>query len=45
MILAKIRPSATIYATARVDGAEFMTCEAHFSGLPGGMTMIQKVAA
>ncbi len=34
---------AAIYATARDDGADLLTCDVHFAGLPG-VTVIQKIA-
>jgi predicted nucleic acid-binding protein len=33
---------AIILATARAHGAELITCDAHFSGLPG-VTLIEKI--
>jgi predicted nucleic acid-binding protein len=33
---------AIIFATARVQGAALLTCDAHFDGLPG-VTLIEKI--
>lgn len=35
---------AIVYATARANGANLITCDAHFDGLPG-VTVIEKIKA